>query len=125
MKVFQAIADGLKSEGVQFAFALMGDANQNLIVDLAQRCGVRIVNFRHEQNAVAAADGYARFSEGKFGVALVTMGPGLTNTATSLAAARAHRSPVLVLAGRNLSTRLRQFASEFTERWSPSGWRVC
>jgi len=99
MKVFQAIADGLKSEGVQFAFALMGDANQNLIVDLAQRCGVRIVNFRHEQNAVAAADGYARFSEGKFGVALVTMGPGLTNTATSLAAARAHRSPVLVLAG--------------------------
>jgi acetolactate synthase-1/2/3 large subunit len=99
MKVFQKIADAIKEEGVDVAFALMGDANQNLIVDLAERCGVRVVNFRHEQNAVAAADGYARFSDNKIGVALVTMGPGLTNAATSLAAARAHRSPILVLAG--------------------------
>jgi thiamine pyrophosphate-dependent acetolactate synthase large subunit-like protein len=99
LKVFQSVADAIKEEGVEVAFALMGDANQNLIVDLAERCGVKIVNFRHEQNAVAAADGYARFSDGKLGVALVTMGPGLTNAATSLAAARAHRSPVLVLAG--------------------------
>jgi acetolactate synthase I/II/III large subunit len=99
MKVFQGVADAVKEEGVQVAFALMGDANQNLIVDLVERCGVQIVYFRHEQNAVAAADGYTRFSDGKLGVALVTMGPGLTNTATSLAAARAHRSPVIVLAG--------------------------
>jgi acetolactate synthase I/II/III large subunit len=100
MKVFQAISDAVKSEEVQVAFALMGDANQNLIVDLAERHGIQIVNFRHEQNAVAAADGYARFSEdGKLGVALVTAGPGLTNTATSLVAARVHRSPVLVFAG--------------------------
>jgi len=82
MKVFEAISDALKAEGTQVAFALMGDANQNLIVDLAERHRVQIVHFRHEQNAVAAADGYARFSNGKLGVALVTMGPGLTNTAT-------------------------------------------
>jgi acetolactate synthase I/II/III large subunit len=99
MKVFQAISDAVKNEGVKVAFALMGDANQNLIVDLAERNGIQIVNFRHEQNAVAAADGYARFSDDKLGLAIVTMGPGLTNTATSLAAAKAHRSPVLVLAG--------------------------
>jgi len=99
MRVFQAIAGALKSEGVEIVFALMGDANQNLIVDLAERLRVRIVNFRHEQNAVAAADGFARFNRGKLGVAIVTMGPGLTNTATSLAAAKAHRSAVLILAG--------------------------
>jgi acetolactate synthase-1/2/3 large subunit len=99
MKVFQAISDAIKGEEVQVAFALMGDANQNLIVDLGERHGIKIVNFRHEQNAVAAADGYARFSDGKLGVALVTAGPGLTNTATSLVAARVHRSPVLVFAG--------------------------
>lgn len=98
MKIFEGVADAIRKEGVEVAFALMGDANQNLIVDMAERCGIKIVNFRHEQSAVAAADGYARFS-GKLGVALVTMGPGLTNTATSLAAARAHRSPVLVVAG--------------------------
>jgi thiamine pyrophosphate-dependent acetolactate synthase large subunit-like protein len=99
MRVFQSISDALKNEGVEIVFALMGDANQNLIVDLAERLQVRIINFRHEQNAVAAADGFARFSRGKLGVAIVTMGPGLTNTATSLAAAKAHRSAVLVLAG--------------------------
>ena len=44
------------------------------------------------------ADGYARFS-GRLGVATVTAGPGVTNTATSLAVARAYRSPVLLLAG--------------------------
>ena len=99
MRVFQAISGALKNEGVEIVFALMGDANQNLIVDLAERLQVQIVNFRHEQNAVAAADGFARFSRGKLGIAIVTMGPGLTNTATSLAAAKAHRSAVLVLAG--------------------------
>src|SRR5476649_841383 len=99
MKVFQAVSDALKTEDVEVVFALMGDANQDLMVDLAERHGMKLIKFRHEQNAVAAADGYARFSDGKIGVALVTMGPGLTNTATSLVAARAHRSPVLVLAG--------------------------
>ena len=99
MKVFEAISDAVKAENVEVVFALMGDANQDLMVDLAERHGVKLIKFRHEQNAVAAADGYARFSDNKLGVALVTMGPGLTNTATSLMAARAHRSPVLVLAG--------------------------
>jgi acetolactate synthase-1/2/3 large subunit len=99
MKVFQAVSDALQAEDVKVVFALMGDANQDLMVDLAERHAVKLIKFRHEQNAVAAADGYARFSDGKIGVALVTMGPGLTNTATSLVAARAHRSPVLVLAG--------------------------
>jgi len=99
MKVFQTVSDALNAEGVEIVFALMGDANQDLMVDLAERHGVKLIKFRHEQNAVAAADGYARFSDGKIGVALVTMGPGLTNTATSLVAARAHRSSVLVLAG--------------------------
>src|SRR5476649_294692 len=99
MKVFQAVLDALKTQDVEVVFALMGNANQDLMVDLAERHGMKLIKFRHEQNAVAAADGYARFSDGKIGVALVTMGPGLTNTATSLVSARAHRSPVLVLAG--------------------------
>jgi acetolactate synthase-1/2/3 large subunit len=99
MKVFQAISDALAAEGVDLAFALMGDANQNLFVDLAERHGVKIIGGRHEQNVVAMADGYARFSDGKLGVALVTGGPGFTNTATSLVAAKYHGSPVLLLAG--------------------------
>jgi len=86
-------------EGIEIAFTVMGDANQDLLVDLAERHGIRIVKCRHEQNAVAMADGYCRFSDDRIGLALVTMGPGLTNTATSLACAKAHRSSVLLIAG--------------------------
>jgi thiamine pyrophosphate-dependent acetolactate synthase large subunit-like protein len=98
MKVYQAISDALHAEGVTTAFALMGDANQNLFVDMAERHRVQVVSCRHEQNVVAIADGYTRFGR-DIGVALVTAGPGLTNAATSLVAAKYRRSPVLVLAG--------------------------
>jgi thiamine pyrophosphate-dependent acetolactate synthase large subunit-like protein len=98
MKVYQAISDALHAEGVTMAFALMGDANQDLFVDMAERHRIEVVSCRHEQNVVAIADGYTRFG-GDIGVALVTMGPGLTNAATSLVAAMYRRSPVLVLAG--------------------------
>lgn len=99
-RVYEAVTDMLADEGADIAFAIMGDANQELLVDMAERGGIRLVHCRHEQNAVGMADGYTRFSsEKRIGVAAVTMGPGLTNTATSLVAARERRSPVLVLAG--------------------------
>jgi len=98
MKLRQGVAGALVGEGVDVVFALMGDANQDLICDLGERCGVRIVHGRHEQGVVGMADGYARFS-GQPGVATVTQGPGLTNTATSLVVSTRRRVPVLVLAG--------------------------
>jgi acetolactate synthase I/II/III large subunit len=96
--VRQAVVDALRAEGVELVFALMGDANMNLICELAERGEMRIVFGRHEQGVVAMADGYARFT-GRPGVATVTQGPGLTNTATSLVVAQRRRSPVLLLAG--------------------------
>lgn len=98
MKLREALADALVAEGVEVLFALMGDANLELISDVAERCGVPVVFGRHEQGVVGMADGYARFS-GKPGVATVTQGPGLTNAATSLVVAARRRSPVLLLAG--------------------------
>jgi thiamine pyrophosphate-dependent acetolactate synthase large subunit-like protein len=98
MKIREGVADALVAEGVEVVFALMGDGNQDLICDLGERCGVRIVQGRHEQGVVGMADGYARFS-GKPGVATVTQGPGLTNAGTSLVVANRRRVPVLLLAG--------------------------
>jgi len=98
MKLREALADALVAEGVEVLFALMGDANLELICDVGERCGVPVVFGRHEQGVVGMADGYARFS-GQPGVATVTQGPGLTNAATSLVVAARRRSPVLVLAG--------------------------
>jgi acetolactate synthase-1/2/3 large subunit len=96
--VREVVADIVASSGADMAFALMGAANQELICDLEERCRVGIIHSRHEAGAVGMADGYARFS-GRPGIATVTAGPGVTNTATSLAVARAHCSPVLLLAG--------------------------
>ncbi len=53
---------------------------------------------RHEQGAVHAAEGYARVS-GDVGVALVTSGPGATNTLTGVADAMLDSTPIVVIAG--------------------------
>jgi acetolactate synthase-1/2/3 large subunit len=97
MRVYQGLSDALRAERVTHVFALMGDGNLELLADLAGRVGVPLVHARHEQGAVAMADGYARFS-GRTGVASVTHGPGLSNTATSLLTAAAARSPLVLIA---------------------------
>ena len=53
---------------------------------------------RHEQAATHAAEGYARVS-GEVGVALVTSGPGVTNTHTGIADAMMDSTPIVVIAG--------------------------
>ena len=53
---------------------------------------------RHEQAATHAAEGYARVS-GQVGVALVTSGPGATNTLTGVADAMMDSTPMVVIAG--------------------------
>ncbi|VAX32262.1 Acetolactate synthase large subunit, partial [hydrothermal vent metagenome] len=58
----------------------------------------QVILTRHEQGAVHAADGYAR-STGKPGVALVTSGPGATNTVTGIATAYMDSVPLVVLTG--------------------------
>jgi acetolactate synthase-1/2/3 large subunit len=59
---------------------------------------IRHVTPRHEQGAGFMADGYARVS-GKPGVAFVITGPGLTNTLTAMAQAKADSVPMLVVSG--------------------------
>lgn len=53
---------------------------------------------RHEQAAAHAAQGYARVS-GEVGVALVTSGPGATNTLTGVADAMMDSTPLVVITG--------------------------
>ena len=58
----------------------------------------RHILVRHEQAAAHAAEGYARVS-GEVGVALVTSGPGATNTLTGVANAMMDSIPIVVIAG--------------------------
>lgn len=98
MKVMEALASAIAAEGIDRIFAVIGDANQEIIVELCEKHGLKFVHTHHEGSAVGMADGYARFS-GKIGLAATTQGPGYTNATTSLVCARLHRSPVLMLAG--------------------------
>src|SRR6202041_184176 len=98
MKVLEAFASAIAAEGIDHVFAVMGDANQDIIVELCEKHGLTYVHAHHEGSAVGMADGYSRFT-GKIGLCATTQGPGYTNATTSLVSARLHRSPVLLLAG--------------------------
>ena len=97
MKGYEALAQALVAEGVEVIFGILGGDNDNLVHHL-DKLGVRFIQVRHEGGAVGMADGYSR-ATGKPGVASVTLGPGLTNTATPLTAARLSRSKVLLIVG--------------------------
>jgi acetolactate synthase-1/2/3 large subunit len=93
----QIIIECLKKEGVDTLFYYPGGAVLPLFDEFIN-APFRQILVRHEQAAVHAADGYAR-ATGKVGVAVVTSGPGATNTVTGIATAYMDSIPVLVLTG--------------------------
>ena len=100
----------LYQEGVQTIFGYPGGAimpvYDALLPYTKEPCKwFRHVLVRHEQGAVHAAEGYARVS-GKVGVALVTSGPGATNTLTGVADAMMDSTPIVVIAGQVGTTAL-------------------
>lgn len=97
--VGQALVAGLAARGVDVVFGIPGVHTIELYRGLAGS-GLRHITPRHEQGAGFMADGYARVS-GKAGVAFVITGPGLTNTLTAMAQARADSIPMLVVSGVN------------------------
>ncbi len=92
------IVEALKREGVEVIFGYPGGAVIDIYDELYKTKGLHHVLVRHEQGAAHAADGYAR-STGKVGVALVTSGPGATNTVTGIATAYMDSIPVVILTG--------------------------
>ncbi len=92
------ILECLKREGVQHIFGYPGGAVIDLYDELTRCPEITHYLVRHEQAAVHAADGYARASD-KVGVALVTSGPGATNTVTGIASAYMDSIPIVVFTG--------------------------
>ena len=93
------LVEGLADRGVDVVFGIPGVHTLELYRGLAAAGDrIRHVTPRHEQGAGFMADGYARVS-GKPGVAFVITGPGLTNTLTAMAQARADSVPMLVISG--------------------------
>jgi len=90
-------AQALKNEGVSHLFTLCGGHIQS-IYDGCLDLGIRVVDFRHEQAAAHAAEGWAR-ATGEVGVAAVTAGPGVTDAVTAVANAQRSGVPMVLIGG--------------------------
>ncbi|MGB2869593.1 MAG: biosynthetic-type acetolactate synthase large subunit [Bacteroidota bacterium] len=88
----------LIAEGVEVVFGYPGGAIIGVYDALVDLSDINHVLVRHEQGATHAAEGYAK-ATGQPGVALVTSGPGATNTVTGIADAFMDSIPIVVFSG--------------------------
>ena len=94
---FHLVIDALKLNGIDTIFGLPGIP----ITDLtrkAQAAGMRVISFRHEQNAGYAAS-IAGFMTGKPGICLTVSAPGFLNGLTALANATTNCFPMILVSG--------------------------
>jgi len=95
--VYQILAEDIKAMGIEAAFGLMSDDTAQFATAL-DTMGVRFYGARHENNAIAMADGYA-YAAGRLGVAVVGRGPALANGLHAAVYASRTGSPVLLIYG--------------------------
>ena len=93
----QILIESLAREGAEAVFGYPGGVTLP-IYDVLYHHPLRHVLVRHEQNAVFAAQGYAR-ATGKAGVCMATSGPGATNLTTGLVDALMDSIPVVAITG--------------------------
>ncbi|MBC8106006.1 MAG: oxalyl-CoA decarboxylase, partial [Anaerolineae bacterium] len=94
---FQLVIDAFKLNGIDTIFGLPGIP----ITDLTRRlqaAGLRVIAFRHEQNAGYAAS-IAGFMTGKPGICLTVSAPGFMNGLTALANATTNCFPMILVSG--------------------------
>ena len=92
--IFQFVAD----KGVKHVFLVTGGGAMHLNASLAAEKRLMPICNSHEQATAMCAESYAKAVNG-LGVALVTTGPGGTNTITGVAGAWLDSTPTLFLSG--------------------------
>ncbi|MSQ33966.1 MAG: hypothetical protein EXR60_06085, partial [Dehalococcoidia bacterium] len=94
MRVFDAIVEILKREGVEF----LSCYPTTPLIDAAAAAGLRPLVCRQERVGVGIADGFTRVSNGKrIGVFTMQYGPGAENAFSGVSTAYADSSPILLL----------------------------
>ena len=88
----------LRAFGVTELFTLSG-GHVFPLYDAAHHGDIRIVDVRHEQSAVFAAEAVAKLQR-RPGLAVLTAGPGVTNGISGLTSAYFNGAPVIVVGGR-------------------------
>lgn len=94
---FHLVLDALKLNGIKNIYGLPGIPITDL-TRMAQAEGMRMISFRHEQNAGNAA-AIAGFMTGKPGICLTVSAPGFLNGLTALANATTNCWPMILISG--------------------------
>ena len=94
----ELVALALRRAGVTHLFTLNGGHIWPVLMGATEH-GIRLIDVRHEQSAAFAAEGWAKVTR-ECGVAAVTAGPGVTNSASALAQALGNDSPLFLIGGR-------------------------
>ena len=98
MKLADYVMSFLAEKGVKTVFMLPGGGCMHLVDSLGRNKDLDYVCCLHEQAAAIAAESYAQHTN-NIGVALVTTGPGGTNTITGVSAAWIDSTPVIFISG--------------------------
>jgi len=94
---FHLVIEALKLNGIDTVFGLPGIPITDL-TRMLQASGIRVISFRHEQNAGYAAS-IAGFLTQKPGICLTVSAPGFLNGLTALAHATTNCFPMILVSG--------------------------
>jgi glyoxylate carboligase len=97
MPTYRALAQDLKNLGVDTVFGLMSDDTALFAVEI-DTLGIAFYGGRHENNAIAMAEGYA-YTTGKLGIAIIGRGPAAANGLHAAVSASRTGSKVLIIYG--------------------------
>jgi acetolactate synthase-1/2/3 large subunit len=98
VKLSHYVMDFVSRQNVKNVFMLAGGGAMHLNDSLGRTAGLHYVCNLHEQACAIAAEAYARVTN-HLSAALVTTGPGSTNTVTGVAGAWLDSTPVLFISG--------------------------
>lgn len=98
MKASDYIVSFFEQQGISHIFGYIGGMITHLVDSIDRNPKVQFIQTYHEQTAAIAAEGYA-LESGKFGVAICTSGPGVTNMMTGIADAYFGNIPTIFISG--------------------------
>jgi acetolactate synthase-1/2/3 large subunit len=98
MKLSDYVFSFLAEKGIDTFFYLPGGGCMHLLDSMAKNKNIKSISLLHEQAVAVACESYAN-TTGKMGAALVTTGPGATNTITGMLAAYLDSSPCFFISG--------------------------
>ena len=98
-RVADYLLNRLADLGIEDVFFLPGGGAMYLNDALACESRITAIPCHHEQACGIAAEAYGRTHKSRFGVAMVTTGPGATNVLTPVAGAWIESLPLFILSG--------------------------